>query len=95
MDYLGFFYEEEAFSYRLSHAIYLASLQSDYWKRTKAIQIEFLVIQINLLGWIIWIIVPIIGILLATFGHRRQPYLLRGGTINPLYFIGSDIVHSD
>ena len=65
MSYLGFFYEEEAFSYRLLHAEQLASLQSDYWTRTKAIQTEFVVIQISLLGWIDRIIEPIIGILLA------------------------------
>ena len=65
MDYLGLIYEEEAFFYRLLHATYLASLQSDYWTRTKAIQIEFLIFQINLLGWVVWIFVPIIGIFLA------------------------------
>ena len=65
MDYLGFFYEEEAFSYQLSHATHLASLQSDYWTRTKAIQTEFLVFQISLLEWIVRIIEPIIGLLLA------------------------------
>ena len=75
MDYLGFFYEEEAFSYLLLHAIYLASLQPGYWTRTKAIQTEFLGYQISLLGWTDRIIVPIIGILLAIFGHRRQPYI--------------------
>ena len=91
MDYIGFFYEEEAFSYRLLHATHLASLQLDSWTRTKAIHIEFLVFQINLLGWIVQIFVPIIGILLATFGHQRQPYLLRGGTTNRLYIIGSGI----
>ena len=92
MDYLGFLYEEKAFSYRLSHATQLASLQPDYWTRTKAIQTEFLVIQ-KLVYW-----GGLFGLLclsLAFYWLSLPPtsaiYIERRDNQSVGYFIGSGI----